>query len=117
MKGSGPEQFNADPDLAKKSAFSFPRMSVWPGVQAVVTLLSLPNIFRFLMHVNPVLDFTILFWIARIAAWLSTKIMIFSFTILSMISSFATSDIAKTFAWKTVLYLPRWKKILICLRA
>ena len=62
MKGSGPEQFNADPDLTKMSAFSFPWMPVWPGVQAIVTSLSLPNIFRFLMHVNTVLDFTILFW-------------------------------------------------------
>ena len=117
MKGSGPEQFNADSDLAKISAFSFPYMPVQPCVQAIMTSLSLPNVFRFLMHVNIVLDFTILFWIARIAARLSTKIVIFSFTILSMISVFATSAIAKTSAWKTVLYLPRWKKFWICLRA
>ena len=77
MKGSGPKQFNADLDLAKISAFSFPWMPVWLGVQAIVTSLSLPNIFRFLMHVNIVLDFTTLFWIARIAAWLFTKIIIF----------------------------------------
>ena len=77
MKGSGPKQFNADPDLAKISAFSLPWMPVWPGVQAIVTSLSLSNVFRFFMHVNTVLDFTILFWIARIAAWLSTKIIIF----------------------------------------
>ena len=70
MKGLGAEQFNADADLAKISAFSLPWMPVWPGVQATVTSLSLPNIFRFLMFVNAVIDFTILFWIARIAAWL-----------------------------------------------
>ena len=105
MKGSGPKQFNTDPDLAKISAFSFPWMPVLPGVQAIVTSLSLPYIFRFLMHGKTVLDFTILFWIARITAWLSSKIVIFSFTILSMISFFATSAIAKTSAWKTVLYL------------
>ena len=55
------------------------------------------------MHVNTVLNFTILFSIARIAVWLSTKIIIFSFRIFSMISFFATSDIAKTSARKTVL--------------
>ena len=110
MKGSDLEQFIADPDLAKISAFLFPWMLVWPGVQAVVTSLSLHNIFKFLMHVNTVLDFAILFWIVRIAAWLSTNIIIFSFTILSMISFFATLAIAKTSASKTVLYLPRWKK-------
>ena len=40
MKGSGPEQFNADPDLAKISAFSFPWTPVWLGIQAIMTSLS-----------------------------------------------------------------------------
>ena len=68
MKGSGPKQFNSDPDIAYISAFLLPWMPVWPGVQALVTSLSSSNIFRILMHVNTVLTFTILFWIAKIAA-------------------------------------------------
>ena len=83
---------------------------MWPGVQAIVTSMSLPNIFRFSLHVNTVLGFTMLFWIARIAAWLSTKIIVFSIRILSMIIFFANSAIAKTSAGKTLglLYLPRF---------
>ena len=111
MKGSDPKQFNADPDLAKISAFSLPWLPVWPGVQAIVTSLSLPKIFRLFMHVNTTFDFSILFWIARVAAWLSTKIIIFLFRIFSMISFFATSAITiKTFAWKTKLYLRNGKQ-------
>ena len=69
------------------------------------------------MHVNTAIDFTTLFWIANIAACLSTEIVIFSFKAFFTISFFAALAITKASAWKTVLCLPKCKKKLICMRA
>ena len=54
------------------------------------------------MHVNTVLSLTILFWIASMAAWIFSKMIIFSFKVFSTISFFAVLAIAKTSAWKTI---------------
>ena len=56
------------------------------------------------MHVNTVLDFTILFWIARIAAWLSTKIIIFVFRILSVMEFLRYFSYSKDFCLDDGIY-------------
>ena len=71
------------------------------------------------MHANTVLsDLSILSWIGSIVAWLSTKMIIFSLTVFSMISYFAALAMAKTSAWKTIIITSsQIAKILICMRA
>ena len=61
------------------------------------------------MRVNTVLDLKVLFWIAVIAACLSTKMVVFSCKVCSVTIFCAASVKAKTSAWKTVLCFPNEK--------
>ena len=59
--------------------------------------------FRFLMQLSTVIDVPVHFMSAMIAAWLSTSTTILWLCIFSKSRFFATSEIAKTSAWNTVL--------------